>query len=262
MTLAQRLAYATVVSAGLLLAGSCSGSAGLRDTSPAPTPSSSAPVLTAAPTPTEPTETPAPLARPLRDQSGPKTLDAGTYVLDYFPADLAFDIPEGSGPGWHVGMSTAEAAIVLWLTPPEFTYLFGFWNVDNVYVDPCNAAAGELDPPIGPSVDDLVAALSNLSAFEATAPVNVTVGAFRGKEIELTALDAGVSCPDVIAFSSGGDHTDVPAGQTLRLQILGVDGVRIAMTDRPWDHDPKQTDPTAEAELQQILNSIRIESLP
>ena len=91
---------------------------------------------------------------------------------------------------------------MLWYTPPNITYVIAFWNVDNVHVDPCNAAAGELEPPIGPSVDDLVAALSNLPGLEATAPVDVTVGTFRGKEIELTTLDPE-DCPAVTVFSAG-----------------------------------------------------------
>ena len=156
-------------------------------------------------------------------------------------------------------MTTADAAIVIWYTPPEFTYLFAFWNVDNVLVDPCDAAAGKLVPPIGPSVDDLVAALSELGGFQATVPVDVTVVDFRGKEIELTALDLESGCPDVIAFSSGEDTWDVPAGETLRLQILDVEGVRIVMTDDPWINELATPDPAAEAELQQILDSIRIE---
>ena len=85
-------------------------------------------------------------------------------------------------------MSTPDAAIVLWYTPPEFTYAFFWSNVDNLYVS-VHAAAGRRDPPIGPSVDDLVTALSTQPEFEATAPVDVTVGSFSGKRIELTALD-------------------------------------------------------------------------
>jgi hypothetical protein len=213
---------------------------------------------TAGSTTKEPSVSPSPIVRPLRDTGGTAILDPGTYVLDYFPVDLAFDIPDGDPPGWHVGMSTPDAAVVLWYTAPDFTYLYAFWNVDNVFVDPCDAPAGELEPAIGPSVDDLVGALTNLPEFQVTVPVDVTVGDFQGKEIELTALDPG-HCPDVIAFSWGDGFTDVPVGATLRLQILDVDGVRIVMTDGPWINEPVKRDAAAEAELQQILDSIRIE---
>jgi hypothetical protein len=196
--------------------------------------------------------------RPLLDTGSTGILAPGTYVLDRFPVRLAFDIPDGDPPGWHVGRSTADHAIVLWYTPPEITYLFGFWNVDNVYVDPCDSAAGELEPPIGPSVDDLVAALTNLPEFRATAPMDVTVGAFRGKEIELTALDSGGDCPEVIAWSAGDEGHDLAPGDTRHVRVLDVDGVRIVIITR----EPTQPDAAVEAELQQILDSIRIEPLP
>jgi len=196
------------------------------------------------------------------DPGVPEILGPGTYLLDRFPVDLAFDVPEGDPPGWHAGKSMAHTAIVLWYTPPEITYGFAFWNVGNVQVDPCNAAAGELEPPIGPSVDDLVATLSTLPGLEATAPVDVTVGAFGGKEIELTTLDVG-ECPQVIAFSASDDAVDLALvnplpGETFRVQILDVGGVRVVL----YTMEPATRDAAVEAELQQILDSIRIESLP
>jgi hypothetical protein len=211
----------------------------------------------------EPNASGAPVAHPLRDQSGPVTLDPGTYVLDLFPVDLAFDIPDGDPPGWHAGAASADEAIVLWLTPPEITYVFAFWNVDNVYIDPCDATAGEQEPPLGPSVSDLVAALSSLPGLQATAPADVTVGAFRGKEISLTALDSGGACPDVIAFSAGESNVGFAAGDTLRVQILDVNGVRIVMSMDRWvnTRESLERHAAAEAELQQILDSIRIEPM-
>lgn len=232
----------------LLAACGAGGGQGASDTSPNATPAAS----------DEPSVSTSPIAHPLRNQTGLAILDPGTYVLDQFPVPIAFDIPDGDPPGWHVGESTADSAIVLWLTPPEITYEFAFSTADNVYVDPCNAAAGELEPPIGPSVDDLVAALLDLPRFEVTAPVDVTVGAFRGKEIELTALDSGPDCPEVIAFKAGNDDYDIAPGQTLRLHILDVDGVPIVMRIL----EGAERDAAAEAELQQILDSIRIEPLP
>jgi hypothetical protein len=148
---------------------------------------------------------------------------------------------------------------VLWYTPPDITYGFAFWTVDNVYVDPCDAAAGELEPPIGASVDDLVAALSNLPGLQATAPVNVTVGAFRGKEIELTTLDFA-DCPNVTAFIAGDAEPSLVNpldGETFRVQVLDVDGVRVVL----YTIEPTQRDAAVEAELQEILDSIRIEPL-
>ena len=92
--------------------------------------------------------------------------------------------------------------------------------------------------------------------FRVTVPVDVTVGAFRGKEIELTALDLGDDCPRVTPWTGGGDTADLSSGETLRVQIVDVDGVRIVAHARR----PAQRDAAVEAELQEILDSVRIES--
>jgi len=251
MTGSARGAYPTVAICVALLMVACAPAQDADDTTPEVSPTAS---LTSG----EPSASPASIVRPLLDTGSTGILDPGTYVLDQFPVDLAFDIPEGDPPGWHVGRSTTDAAIVLWFTPPEITYLFAFWNVDNVYADPCDPAAGELEPAIGPSVDDLVAALTNLPEFRATDPMDVTVGAFRGKEIELTALDSAGDCHEVIAWSAGDDGHDLSPGETRHVRVLDVDGVRIVITTR----EPTQPDAAVEAELQQILDSIRIEPLP
>ncbi len=120
---------------------------------------------------------------------------------------------------------------------------------------PCNPAAGEIEPPIGPSVDDLVAALSNAPAFEVSPPVDVTVGAFQGKEIELTAVGPESDCPEAIPWRGGEDAGGLAPGETVRLQILDADGVRIVLRVI----EPGQRDAAAEAELHQIVDSIRIE---
>jgi len=240
----------------VLLLGGCAGG-------PSPVASAPAVVATAAVTANPPTGSAASVANPLRDTGGDGILEPGTYVLDLFPVDVAFDIPDGSPPGWHVGASTADTAIVLWYTKPNITSVFAFWDVDHVMVDPCNPASGGVEPPIESTVGDLVAALSDLPAFEATAAVDVTVGSFRGSEIELTALSDAGACPEPIAFTTDDDATAVPASDTLRVQVLDVEGVRIVMTRDRWidTREPLDRDPVAEAELQQILDSVRIQAL-
>jgi hypothetical protein len=205
----------------------------------------------------KPSAAPSPGVQPLRATGGTAILEPGAYVLDQFPVDLAFDIPDGDPPGWHVGMSSAENAVVLWYTPPEINYGFAFWSAENIYVDPCHPAAGELDPAVGPSVDDLVGALSSRPQFQVTAPVEVTVGDLRGQEIELTALESGDDCPEVIPWT-GGDDLGLDPGDSLRVQILDADGVRIVM----WTgREAVEPDAAVEPELQQILDSIRVEPL-
>jgi hypothetical protein len=99
-----------------------------------------------------------------------------------------------------------------------------------------------------------VVALSSLPQFQLTDPVDVTVGDFPGKDIELTALESGDDCPEVFPWT-GGDDLGLNAGDSLRVQILDADGVRIVMRS----FEGAVRDAAVEAELQQILDSIRIE---
>ena len=69
--------------------------------------------------------------------------------------------------GWNFGVCRDDESGV------------GFVIVDNVVSDPCDPTQPHLVPPVGPSVDDLVTAISNLAGFEATDPVDVTVDGFR-----------------------------------------------------------------------------------
>lgn len=248
MTATTRVAHPTLVVCVALLVGGCA--AGQRGGTTPPTATFTASDEGSVP--------PSPSVRPLRATGGTAILEPGAYVLDLFPVNLAFDIPDGDPPGWHVGKSSSEVAVVLWYTPPEIGYGFAFWSAENIYADPCSPAAGELEPPIGPSVEDFVAALSSLPQFQVTAPVDVTVGGFQGKQIELTALESGFGCRRVIPWIGADDTVQLNAGDTFRVNILDVDGVRIVMHS---ENEVAESDAAVEAELQQILDSIRIEPL-
>ena len=71
-------------------------------------------------------------------------------------------------------------------TPPGASASI-FGHVANIFSDPCQWV--ELDPPPGPSVDDLVAAFASVPALNATEPTDVTVDGFHGKQIEFTVPD-------------------------------------------------------------------------
>ncbi len=58
-----------------------------------------------------------------------------------------------------------------------------FMEVTNIYPDGCLVG-----PPVGPTVDDLVSALANVPGLNATAPVDVTVDGYAGKQIDFTVL--------------------------------------------------------------------------
>lgn len=245
-----RVAYATTALCVALLVGACSRDAGDASLRATPTPGAAT---------DRPSASSVPGVRPLRnpdiDPGVPEILDPGTYVLDRFPVALAFHIPDGERPGWHAGRAAADVAVVLWYTPPEITYGFAFWTAENLYADPCDPSAGELEPPVGPSVDDLVTALSDRPAFQVSSPTDITIGAFRGKDVELTAVAPDGDCSEAVPWRGGDGTIGLEPGETVRLQILDVDGVRIVMRTV----EPVQGDAAVEAELHRILDSIRIE---
>ena len=106
-------------------------------------------------------------------------LEAGEYVFgDPFPVRVSVEVPEGwtscvYGPV-EAGVCRGDESGV------------GFVIVDNVVSDPCDPSRPPLVPPVGPSVDDLVNAISNLDGFESTDPVDLTVDGFQGKQLELS----------------------------------------------------------------------------
>ena len=101
-----------------------------------------------------------------------------------------------------------------------------FQIVDNVRAPPCSdqETAELLDPPVGPSVNDLVTAISNLEGYEATASEDVTVSGFSGKEFTLTAPDTeGCSA----TWATAERTTGMGPNEINELRILDVDGVRV-----------------------------------
>ena len=72
----------------------------------------------------------------------------------------------------------------------------GFVDVANVFADPCRARLA--DPPVGPTVDDLVSALADLPG-DATTAIDVVIDGFDGKQIEFTLPDY-TQDPDCVPF--------------------------------------------------------------
>jgi hypothetical protein len=130
--------------------------------------------------------------------------------------------------------------------------------------DPCRqSSGGQLDPPVGPTVDDLATALQDQAGETATAPSDVTVGGYSGKRVELS-LPSGL---DSATCEGGGfvRWTEGPTaglgghvygnGQRNVVYILDVDGLR-AVIDTSY---LPGTSAASLAELEQILASVRIE---
>ena len=179
-------------------------------------------------------------------------LAAGTYLSDGpAPVRTTITVPDG----W-IACGTGSAEFGVCAGPGDARGVT-VSIVDNVVSDPCDRSRALLDPPVGASVDDLVSALSNLSGFEATDPIDITLDGFEGKELELTA-PANPPCAlgdiGLGTWTIPGGTNGVGPGEVNLLRILDVDGVRVMMAAA---HQPVAS-ANLIAEVRAIFDSVRV----
>ena len=158
--------------------------------------------------------------------------------------------------GWYKGV--LEWAVFLPGGNRDMSVAFS--AADNLYVDPCQPTLGLRQPAVGPSVADLVAAAGTIPGVRATAPVDVNVGGFAARRLDLTTAAALPSCdpePSMWQLPDGAGGPPIPdPGGTVRLWIVDVGGTRLAVA-ASW-----QSTSTAEqlAQIESVVGSIRIAS--
>lgn len=217
-----------------------------------------------------PSESPAPPPAPLRQTP----LAPGDYTVAPFggadwspcgPAEEAcpeaavdddirftFTIPEEGWAGEPFGSG-------IWLagaqnSGPEgagFAIGRGGW----MWRDPC-AETGDADMPVGPGVDEFVDGLVEHPLLDPTDPIDVTVGGYPGKYLELLGPADRTDCMYFQAwaptFYAQGDSNHQP------IWVIDVDGVRVVIHGSEFP----DTDPERSAELRAIVESMRIEHDP
>jgi hypothetical protein len=180
------------------------------------------------------------------ERAGPDTRAATGYFAGTGSVPVTFTLPTGwKNNGW--GAIKGEPIIGL-----------VFINVENIYSDACPSVP--LDPPVGPTVDDLASAWANLPRFRATEPSEITVDGFEGKQMEFTVPDYDEHACSYGQFrlmreaGGGGDYwAQAPNGHH-RLWILDVDGTRLVIGATHFP-DTSMQDLAA---IDEILRSIRI----
>ena len=137
------------------------------------------------------------------------------------------------------------------------------WIVGNVYAKPCHWVGTLLDPPVGSSVDGLVAALASQQQRGASRPTDVELDGFTGKFMEMS-VPSGIDLADCHdgQFRTWVDSTMVGArnlepGQHDLLWIVDVDGRRL-LIDAALGVG---TSPQDRADRIQMVESIRIDPL-
>jgi hypothetical protein len=169
------------------------------------------------------------------------TLAAGTYRLRPFASGtMTIDatVPDG---GWGGGPPNAIGGPVGESNGPNGVAV-AFFNAQTINSDPCHwdkdgsgnaPQAGDIE--VGPTVDDLAAALAGSSVYESTTPVAATLGGYSGKRLELQLVPDPSGCDSydgagnqyfVFGGREGGQYAQGGAN-TWQITIVDVDGTRL-----------------------------------
>ena len=241
---------------------------------PGPSPTAS-PTATQTPTQT-PTPTPSPLPSGVLTEFPEGPLTAGTYTLAPYTAagEGMCHVPPQSG----CTETTADDTIRFTMTVPDGWNAFGPWVMFESNQPPTGAGTAFIrgawlltDPckfdspwiPVGPTVADFVNAVTNHPLLDTTTPVDVTLAGYSGKYLDLQVpadiskceVEPGTSEPPIYRPWEPGIYAQGP-GQRWHMWVLDVDGVRVVVQS----FDYAGTSAAHRAELQAIVNSIRIET--
>ena len=213
--------------------------------------------MTPEPTPEVPFAVSGPVSGP-----GSTALEPGTYRMRGpgqspagWPGYVTVTVPDG----WYARSALRGAGLVR--TEGGGVAELSFNSVGNLVADPCATAPPArgpmLDPPLGPSVDELVAGLRSLSGFQVTEPVDITLDGWDGKQLELThpagCADAllGLTPPD------DGESWEIMSreGWHSTFWILDVEGLRFVVI-AAYEENPRGN---TLRDLSRMVGSIDIE---
>lgn len=228
------------------------------------------PSPTRTPTPSSaPTPSSTPAIQDVWELEGFAPLEPGTYFIDpdgdpSTPLRVVYDVP---AEGWSQWIGAAKFSEVGHVGVSITT-------VTNLVSDGCHDHSWA-DPPVGPSVGDLAAALADLAPFQVTSPPrDVTIYGYSAKHLEWTVPDlpvAGAGDDQSFTGCIGGkleswvafmDTTQGDAfygytgpGYSEEFWILDVEGTRLMIAAGRSPGSPSEDT----AELRAILDSMRIE---
>jgi len=212
-----------------------------------------------------PTVSPTPTTSPSEMPNG--TLAPDAYMTRPFtnPYDLAltFDVPSG----W-TGFPT-DALIGAGGTVPPKGIGIAFLQADGVHSDPCHwdhLGNQREDQPgdvaVGPSVDDLVNALSANTSYTASTPTDTTLDGYQGRrltlelpnDLDLTKCDGGIARLWGTPMGEYGIYVQGP-GNRWDTRVLDVDGTRVIIAVIDYARTPAVDHASAEAIVDSITFS-------
>jgi hypothetical protein len=239
----------------------CGGSPGSTQTPP-----SSPPITAAATTaPASPANLPA-----LKE--GP--VAPGKYLMEppdegWYECDLPHCAPEppharsmrvevSVPPGWQ-----AFSFNTLGLAPPKSSEgpdgagLVVGWYVMGLHSDPCLPVAHRTpDILVGPTVDDFVDAVVEHPLLQATEPVDIELGGYRGRFLTLTTPTDISDCHDWRPWEHG-IYAQGP-DNIWKMWVVDVDGLRVLVLAEHFE----ATSAEDAAELEAMVDSLRFVPSP
>lgn len=213
---AKRLLVAAII---MVVASGCTGStSSLSATSGSTTTAGSAPV------------------EPVRED-----LTGGRYLFQPLPDEPSFEVVATGPDGWFGYPSWAMDGPEPIRADAPTGIGISFFSANGLYSDPCRwdvqgtGFADTGDVAVGPTVDDMVAALRANTFYTSSVAKPVTIDGYAGQELELQLPDdpftgcdkePGDDVGHAYVFSGSGLYAQGPANRW-NLYILDVEGTRF-----------------------------------
>jgi hypothetical protein len=199
-----------------------------------------------------PTTTPIPTATPVPPIPESESLDGGTYRANAsIPVDVLVTVPDGwmGGGDWLLfGPRGFE--------PPDGMNI-RFGSVSTMFANPLDASDGFIEPPIGPTVEDLVDAMIDHPDWSTSPATDVSIDGYAGKVIRLT-IPADIELPDDRFLfwrdGLGGERWAFEPGQIIDFYVIDVDGQRLVLELFSYPDTPAAD----LAERQAVIDSLQL----
>ena len=195
-------------------------------------------------------------------------LEAGTYVATPFAPPDDFGVCDGQPDCTE---SPADDSIAFTVTVPEGWSMSGlggiwvdsngppngamliFWRGGWLYEEPCSDIDATPSIEVGPTAEDFANALADHPLIDATAPVDVTLGGYSGKYVDVTAPADIDQCANAYRLWDPGIYAQGP-NQRWHLWILNVEGTRVVVQTMDYPTTPAGV----RAQLEAMVNSLAI----
>ena len=208
----------------------------------------------------KPSATVSPAASDLSPMAGSSLTPSGLAVTDTFAVPFTADQP----PDWQVHWVKTGGVELSKPVPGSTTYIKTAVRVfvpTNAYADACHSATGPMSPPVGPTVDDLVNALTSIPGVRVSVPItDITIDGFAGKSFDLESTLKNADCPDdgawfpMWTFDDAGTQAFAGPGSNFHqhIAVLDVHGTRVLIES--WTFN--DTSVTDLVDSQHVFDSI------